>query len=154
MFVTINLKPRSLRTTPHPLFGSVTHPYINSYLDKSGRKKKKKKTVTCLNLKESPCQWWLEEFSCHSKRVLVLLGNPALVTSKLPGTSHHLQHRKPDRNASSWIQQKVLCCVVQGEENNQSKWHEWWTNLRTQGHAISPLCSAQVKKRSYKNSSN
>ena len=38
----------------------------------------------------------LEEFSCHSKRVLVLLGNPALVTSKLPGTSRHLQHRKPD----------------------------------------------------------
>lgn len=38
----------------------------------------------------------LEEFSCHSKCVLVLLGNPALVTSKLPGTSHHLQHRKPD----------------------------------------------------------
>ena len=153
MFHVNNLKPRSLRPTPHLLFCSLTYLYINSYLDKPGRKKKKKDCSVSYP-KGITMSMVLKEFLCHSRGAPLLLGNPALATSKLPAKSHYLQHRKPDGNESSWIQQKVLCRVVRGKENNQSKWHDWWINLKTEGHAISPLHSAQVKKRSYKNSGN
>lgn len=147
----IKLKPRSLRTPHLPSVHSLIVILIPTWLSQEEGKKKKDCGMTYP--KRITMSVVLEEFLCHSGSAQVLLSKPALAASKLPGTSCHPQHRKTDRNESSWIQQKVLCSVIHGKGNNQSKRHDRWINLKIKEHAISPLCSVQVKKTSYKNAS-
>lgn len=145
----IKLKPRCVRPTSFSFLS-----FLYWFLPGQDRRKEKKKDCGVSCPKGITMSVVLEEVSRHSRSVQVLLSNPALAASKLPGISHYLQHRKPDGNDASWNQQKVLCCVVQGKENNQSKGCDWWINLKIEGHAISSLRNALIKKRSYKNSSN
>lgn len=139
----INLKPSSMWPTSFP-FCSLTHPYITPSLDKLGRKGKKK-TTACLMLKNHHVNG-VRGIPMSFKRCSSALRKSSVGCEQAPW---HITSLETQWTRGEWIwlnPAESSAMWYLGEENNQSKWHDWWINLKIEGQVICPLHRAQVKQ--------